>query len=767
MAVDVLTQLGPGNDTLALAKGRVTIGPVPPWARPLEFNPSQQVNGLGSSACLLQSRQLHAELHQVQVHEAVRLMTMQAVDRASQWRLQFDPRTTALTVHWIRIHRDNSFYEQAKIDRFRFLEREEGLEGLTVTGRVTILLLLEDVRPGDVLETCYTLEARPTILPEHCCCNFSLPAEMPVGKFLFSVRFNPRRSLNWKSSSSAIKPAETVLDEEVIWTWSGEAYTPPKPESNMPDWHTCHPWLRLSDCPDWNTVAAGFFKAWEPAETDADDAVGQLTSEIMASEPDSLRRVEKAIHIVQNEFRHLNIVLELGGLVPTPPAIIARRRFGDCKDLSLLLVQLLRALGVAARPVLVNAQLRHQLMGMLPAWDLFNHVVVEFRIGDQTRWVDVTLKRQGGGALNRFVPDYGAGLIVDSSTKELSQPPADSTSTGVYELKETILLDTTGDPSLLAVAVHATGEHAEKLRRQFEFDGIEAVANERLKHCTERFYNARRAGSIQHRDDRSNNEFYLTEVFEIEGFLELDEESGLCRFLLPRNLALECLAMPETGNRKAPFALPYPWNAVHTIEVQSSALQAPAGPRGRVSGQFVNFTRSHKSLSSYWSITFNVSTLAGFVPPDRLAQHRSTMMEIRRESEWELLVAPGYSHPRRRSDFGELPPILVHRPIRGILHGARKPEGPGATGLPRPPLTQPIPSSLARTTLPPPSTLPDDETDLSPDEALEAQRAAHRRKLEMRNRKTLGDFVWPVFLMLLLLGLVALFVFACRDTASP
>ena len=41
---------------------------------------------------------------------------------------------------------------------------EEGLEGLIIDGRVTLLRVLEDVRPGDILEICYTIEHRPRLL---------------------------------------------------------------------------------------------------------------------------------------------------------------------------------------------------------------------------------------------------------------------------------------------------------------------------------------------------------------------------------------------------------------------------------------------------------------------------------------------------------------------------------------------------------------------------------------------------------------------------
>src|SRR5262249_30618291 len=152
----------------------------------------------------------------------------------------------------------------------------------------------------------------------------------------------------------------------------------------------------------------------------------------------------RAVELVQDNFRYLSVNLELGGHIPAGPETAVRRRYGDCKDLAFLLVHLLRRLGVAARPVLVNAVLRKSIGDLLPSPNLFNHAVVEYRVGEETRWVDATIKRQGGGALNRSLPDFRLGLPMDAEGSGLVPPPKGSVQPGLFELKETFVVDTTG-----------------------------------------------------------------------------------------------------------------------------------------------------------------------------------------------------------------------------------------------------------------------------------------------------------------------------------
>jgi hypothetical protein len=460
--------------------------------------------------------------------------------------------------------------------------------------------------------------------------------------------------MKWKSASADLKPTENRENGDVMWVWTGENYEEPGPEPNTPDWYISCPWIQISDCPDWGTVAVAIAKAWK--EESDETVLAEIAKEIADQEPDALLRVERAIRLVQDEYRYLSVNIELGGQVPTPPGIVARKRYGDCKDLSFLLVHLLKRLGISARPILVNTRLRKSLAAMLPMDGLFNHVVVEYEVQGETRWVDATMKQQGGGALNRFIPDYGVGLPVDLTATGLIESPRAPVQGSRYELKETILLDTTGAPSFISVVLHTKGSHAEALRQQFEKSGVEGVAGERLQLCTNRFTSAKRIGTLEYRDDRAANEFILAEVFEINGFLSAHQKPGMCRFRFPNNLVAHTLQMPEKGARRTPFSLPHPCNIVHTIVVEASTLQPRGIQRHLVESPFVKFNRSHKCLHRYWSMTLALSTLVDAVPPDRMDEHSATVEDIWHRSLWEMTLPIGYAHPVKRKDFGSLPP---------------------------------------------------------------------------------------------------------------
>ena len=280
-----------------------------------------------------------------------------------------------------------------------------------------------------------------------------------------------------------------------------------------------------------------------------------------------------------------------------PPGVVARRRYGDCKDLSFLLVHLLKRLGVQARLVLVNTVLRKSIAELLPSPGAFNHLLVEYQVCGETRWVDATLKRQGGGSLNRVMRDYGAGLPIAGACATLVEPPGDPARNSVYELRESILLDTSGAWSWLAVVVAARGSQAEALRQELESEGLEALAKKGCGIASSALPTPEESAQLQYRDDRAANEFFLAEVFEIKDFLTLDPKSKWYKLELPNDYAVNLLKVPDAGPRRTPFAVPHPCNIVHTIELHSVALPPAVVQQGALSRSYLHFTRLRKTLA--------------------------------------------------------------------------------------------------------------------------------------------------------------------------
>ena len=267
----------PGESLIA-AKDRIQIGPVPGWVASCPFRIDFEAQQPGPVTYLLFDRQIHAELRQTFFHVALRLDTMQAVQNESLWRLDFEPLHQQITLHWIQTRRGGALVDHASLSSARVVDRQAA--GSLLQDRLSLLLMLEDLRPGDILEWCYTVESRPLLLPERCAAMFTLPAGAAVGQFYFSLLFNPSRPMQWESSVPEWQPVEKQDKEEILWMWTQDNYPGLPPEENTPDWYITHPWIQVSDCADWGTIAAAFAEAWQEDEDDATvrDIAGELAA---------------------------------------------------------------------------------------------------------------------------------------------------------------------------------------------------------------------------------------------------------------------------------------------------------------------------------------------------------------------------------------------------------------------------------------------------------------------------------------------------------
>jgi transglutaminase-like putative cysteine protease/tetratricopeptide (TPR) repeat protein len=181
------------------------------------------------------------------------------------------------------------------------------------------------------------------------------------------------------------------------------------------------PYVAFSTARSWGEVAARYGALLEQKLAGAD-----LAAAAKAATGDATDRREIVRRIVA--WTHANVRytgLELGeaAIVPVPPAETLRRRYGDCKDLSLLVVGMLRAAGVDARVALVRAEWQ-ELDPELPGFGAFNHAVVRVGgpgSGSEDIWIDATDEETPAGRLPPPVQGRLALLVPDG--KDLVRTP--------------------------------------------------------------------------------------------------------------------------------------------------------------------------------------------------------------------------------------------------------------------------------------------------------------------------------------------------------
>lgn len=547
--------------------GPVSVAPPSPWIVPLRF--LAQTNGEDADAgrdsrLLLEDCQINAQTNELFNHVARQLWSSEGVQSHSQLSIDFDPNHQSLVLHWVQLWRGTNALSRLDLANVQVIQREKDLDQYLFNGEQSAVLLLEDVREGDILDYAYTIRGLNPIGSGKFSHLVTVREHEPADRLATQLLWPKSRPLHVKNKGTEAVPAVVKKGDLTEYTWDFTHVEGLEDEDPLPVWFFPLPWVQLSEAQSWSEVA----KSERAVFTNSAPLSPELTRQINSWRglPDAGERVVAVLRFLQDEVRYQGIEMGAGAYKPANPSAVFARRFGDCKDKTLLCVTILRALGIEAWPVLVATDLRQTLQDWLPTASQFDHAIVQVTLDGQSYWLDPTATFQRGPLAARSWPNYGCGLVLRPGTTELAVIP-ESTVRPKTTVTEYFLIRLLGYPTDLKVVTVADGPDADDLRRQFSADGRTAWQTRALNSFAALYPDIELAAPMDYADDEDQNEVMTTEYYHIRRMWS-PSPSGLgylCRFY-PQNI-IPAVRKPKVSFRSMPLGLPYPKHEVFRAEI--------------------------------------------------------------------------------------------------------------------------------------------------------------------------------------------------------
>jgi len=287
--------------------------------------------------------------------------------------------------------------------------------------------------------------------------------------------------------------------------------------------------------------------------------------EIQGIDPNDSTEVKiiKIIRFVQNDIRYKGENHGVFTHTPKKSGLTLRKRYGDCKDKTNLLVAFLKCIGVDAHLTLVNTDYGQKISQLSPSPYHFNHMIAQFEFNGKEYYFDATIKKQSGDLDHSASLDYGYGLVLTDNGQQIKKLPYDIEQ-DIFVLKHVFdFSKNTTDNNTLKISRVFFANRANNMRYYLNSKDKSVLADEYLKYAKDETDLEFSIDTPLHiiSDDSQSNRLETEEIYIINGLTDNDDNKQL---QLPTNIYLE---FPTTVNRHHPLGIDLNGVITHNIEI--------------------------------------------------------------------------------------------------------------------------------------------------------------------------------------------------------
>ena len=149
--------------------------------------------------------------------------------------------------------------------------------------------------------------------------------------------------------------------------------------------------------------------------------IKKLSKSIVGNETNETKKIEKIFTWVQRNIQYVAFENGIAGFKPTEANDVASLKYGDCKGMANLLVNLLKAQGLDARHVWIGTRAKNYNYN-IPSLIVDNHMICGLYFNNKLHYLDATSK----SALWNIAPAHLEGkqaLIANNTTYEIQTVP--------------------------------------------------------------------------------------------------------------------------------------------------------------------------------------------------------------------------------------------------------------------------------------------------------------------------------------------------------
>ncbi len=232
------------------------------------------------------------------------------------------------------------------------------------------------------------------------------------------------------------------------------------------------------------------------------EQIDELLAGIISPEDDELTKVKKIYYWVQDNIKYIAFEDGMRGFIPHNGDYVCTKRYGDCKDMASVIVNMLGHAGIDAHYTWIGSRKLPYRYTELPTASVDNHMIATYIKDGQYYFLDATGQYQPFGLPTSMIQGKEALIAFDKDNYEIREVP-------VMEKETNLIKDvynyTISDGSIEGKGKLTLGGYAKV------FNSFRMINSS--KKATDEYINSLL--------NRGNNKFF-SDHYEIDGLDDLD-----------------------------------------------------------------------------------------------------------------------------------------------------------------------------------------------------------------------------------------------------
>ena len=283
-----------------------------------------------------------------------------------------------------------------------------------------------DVQVGDVIEYKYRIDRYGgSWLDQHFFSIFAFDvsqSDVRDAEIVLAVPTN--RAVAWATRPPHIRPRRAPRDGMDVFRWRFRNIPVLPAEPSSPAYLDLAHSVTVSTIPGWHVIA-DWQRGMLNDVTRGDADLRRLAAGITRGATTDAARAAALFRYIVSNFRYTQMYeSRIASIKPHAVPDILANRCGDCKDLSILLIELLKASGISAHPALLRTLDAGHIITNVPSPDVFNHMIVYLPDMEGGRFIDPTFRHGEWDLLPPPCQGVWAFVVDDASYRFVRTPIA-------------------------------------------------------------------------------------------------------------------------------------------------------------------------------------------------------------------------------------------------------------------------------------------------------------------------------------------------------